>query len=190
MAHELINSRNKKATSWYAVGCYYWVCKKLEHAQKYLQKTVKIDPRLTVAWVVLGHVLAAQEESEHAISAFRAAARLQPGVSRPIVFMAKELMRTNYNSLALHLLSGASKLSPRDPTILNEIGIIYLKEKQYQKAHDYLCEAAMLIRSHNSYSSGFGDRESSFRENKACSDEVSEEMHSLIYFFIFFNDSH
>ena len=98
MAHELINTRNKNATSWYAVGCYYWVCKKLEYAQKYLQKTVKIDPRLTVAWVVLGHALAAQEESEHSISAFRAAARLQPGASRPVVFMARELMRTNYNS--------------------------------------------------------------------------------------------
>ncbi len=174
MAHELIHSSNRKASSWYAVGCYYWVCRKLEHAQKYLQKAVKIDSRLTVAWVVLGHVLAAQEESEHAISAFRAAARLQPGASRPIIFMAKELMRTNYNSLALHLLSGALRLSPRDPTVLNEIGIVYLKEKQYHKAHDHLYEAAMLIRSQGTgHNGGISDGESGLRESRACSDEVS-----------------
>ena len=60
---------------------------------------MKLDKRLANAWVVLGHVLAAQEESEHAISAFRSASRLLPGDHLPLVYMAKELVRTNYLSL-------------------------------------------------------------------------------------------
>lgn len=62
-------------------------------------QAVKLDKRFALAWVVLGHVLAAQEESEHAISAFRSASRLLPGNHFPLVHMAKELVRTNYLSL-------------------------------------------------------------------------------------------
>lgn len=42
------------------------------------------------AWVLLGHVLAAQEESEHAISAYRTACRVSPGDLHPQLAMAKE----------------------------------------------------------------------------------------------------
>ena len=38
LGHELSNSYPKQASSWYCVGCYYWSCRKLELAQKYLQK--------------------------------------------------------------------------------------------------------------------------------------------------------
>lgn len=48
--------------------------------------------RFSNAWVLLGHVLASQEESEHAISAYRTACRVLPGNHEPQVFMAKELV--------------------------------------------------------------------------------------------------
>jgi hypothetical protein len=51
-----------------------------------------MDNRFSNAWVLLGHVLAAQEESEHAISAYRTACRVLPGNHEPQVFMAKELV--------------------------------------------------------------------------------------------------
>ena len=65
-----------------------------------------------------------QEESEHAIAAFRAACRLLPGDPRPLVLMAKELVRTNYLALALHLLRCGqclSCLSPSPCTIPNPL---------------------------------------------------------------------
>jgi hypothetical protein len=49
--------------------------------------------RFARAYVVLGCVLAAQEESEQAISAFRSASRLMPGDHRPLVLLAKELVQ-------------------------------------------------------------------------------------------------
>ena len=87
------------AVSWYAVGCYYLCCKKYEAAQKHLQRATKIDKRFAKAWVALGQSLSAQEESEHAIAAYRAACRLLPGDHRPMVLMAKELVseEINYN---------------------------------------------------------------------------------------------
>ena len=60
--------------------------------------------------------LLSQEESEHAIAAFRAACRLLPGDPRPLVLMAKELVRTNYLALALHLLRCGQRLYPLSPS--------------------------------------------------------------------------
>jgi tetratricopeptide (TPR) repeat protein len=101
--------------------------------------------------VLLGHVLAAQEESEHAISAYRTACRVLPGNHEPQVFMAKELVRhllsllffvslgctqirTNNYSLALHVLTEALELCPNDPAIMNELGVVYLQLNRLEEA--------------------------------------------------------
>ncbi len=162
LGHELSNAYPKLASSWYCVGCYYWTCKKLEHAQKYLQKAVKIDKRFARAWVALGHVLAAQEESEHAISAYRSASRLLPGDHRPLVYMAKELLRTNYLSLALHLLFTALRLRPNDPLVLNELGVVYLKQDRPDEAIEHLARAATLLHAEQEEATG----------GKSCGDEI------------------
>eukprot|EP01036_Dinobryon_divergens_P022778 gene22778-31072_t len=127
LGHELVNSYPKMALSWYCVGCYYWCCSKHEFAQKYILKATKMDKKFAKAWVMLGHVLSAQEESEQAISSYRTAIRLLPGDHRPMVYMAKELLRTNFLSLALHVLLGALELCPKDPGVLNELGVAYMK---------------------------------------------------------------
>ena len=145
LGHELSHGRPKLASSWYAVGCYYWSCKKMELAQKFFQKTVKLDKHFSRAWVALGHVLAAQEESEHAISAFRSASRLLPGDHRPLMYMAKELVRTNYLSLALHLLVGALRIQPHDPALLNEVGVVCLKQDRLDDAIEHLSLAASIL---------------------------------------------
>lgn len=183
LSHELVNSSPKRATSWYSVGCYYWVCRKLEHAQKYLQKTVKVDKRFSQAWVILGHVLAAQEESENAISAFRMAAKLLPSDPRPIVFMAKEQVRTNYLSLALHLLTSALRLCPSDPMILNELGVAYMKQNNLEKALEFLKRAAHIVAS-EARGASLGENESFLRESRTCGDEVGPPI-SLFLFLAF-----
>ncbi len=99
--------------------------------------------RFVQGYVALGHVLGAQEEREHAVSALRTACRLMPGDHRPVLLMAKELVphplpssvsliqwmqiRTNSVSLALHLLWGALDYAPRDPVLLNELGVAFLR---------------------------------------------------------------
>ena len=92
LGHELTQLHSKQAISWYAVGCYYWSCKKYEMAQKHFNKCTKLDKRLVQGHIMLGHSLGAQEEREHAVSAMRTACRLLPGDHRPVVLMAKELV--------------------------------------------------------------------------------------------------
>ena len=112
-----------------------------------MQKAIKLNKRLVHAWLALGHVLAAQEEGEHAISAFRTASRLLPGDHRPLMFMARELLRTNYLSLALHLLFGALRLRPDDPAVLNELGVVYLKQDRLDEALEHLLLAVNVTQS-------------------------------------------
>jgi anaphase-promoting complex subunit 6 len=170
LGHELSKTYPKQATSWYAVGCYYWICKKLEHAQKYLQKAIKLNKRFVQAWIALGHVLAAQEESEHAISAFRTASRLLPGDHRPLMYMAKELVRTNYLSLALHLLFGALRIRPQDPSVLNELGVVYMKQDRLKEALDHLSLAASIIQASTDGSNE--DFVAISSTGKVCGDEI------------------
>lgn len=96
IGHELTLSFPKSALSWYAVGCYYYCCKKYELSQKYFLKSTKLDKRFINAWVALGHSLVNQGESEHAIASYRAAMRLAPGDYKPLLYMAMELVRLLY----------------------------------------------------------------------------------------------
>lgn len=142
LGHELVNTYPKQAISWYAVGSYYWICEKYEAAQKFLQKATKLDRRMHYAWIALGHVLAAQEENEHAISAYRAASRLVPGDHRPLCFMGKELVRTSNLTLGLHILQVAHRICCSDVAVMNELGVGYMAQEDLDKAHHYLSVAS------------------------------------------------
>ena len=145
LGHELVQSSPKKQLSWYCVGCYYWCCSKHELAQKYLLKSTTIDKRFFRAWVLLGHVLSAQEESEQAIAAYRSASRLLPGDHKPMVYMAKELIRTNFLSLAAHMLLGAAELCPNDPGVLNELGVVYMRMQRVDLSLQHLESAVQAL---------------------------------------------
>jgi len=148
LGHELVHTYPKNAISWYAVGCYYWVCHKYEASQKYLQKATKLNRRMHNAWIALGHVLAVQEESEHAISVYRAACRLVPGDHRPLCYMGKELVRTNNLSLGLHILLLSLSICPSDPTVRNELGVAYMRQNNLTEAETHLRLAAMALYYH------------------------------------------
>lgn len=128
-----------------------------------------MDKRFAKALVALGHVLSAQDESEHAISAFRAAGRLMPGDHRPAVLMAKELHRTNNYDTALHLLSGALEIRRDDPVVLNEMGVTYLKLGRTADALDALAAAAALAL--KSARSDSGNQRRVFH-SQACGEEI------------------
>ena len=145
LGHELVNSFPKKAMSWYAVGCYYWCCKKLDLAQKHLVKATKLDKRCSKAWILLGHVMSNLEESEQAMAAFRTASRLLQGDHLPLVCMAKELVRANHLAPALHTLSSALDMCPDDPGLLNELGVTYLKQGSMDLALQFFGQAVQAV---------------------------------------------
>ena len=155
LGHELVESYPKQALTWYAVGCYYWCCRKFELAQKYFQKATKLDKKFALSWVALGVALSAQEETEHTLSAFRTSCRLLPGKHQPMLFLAKELARTSNQTLALQILQGALDISDDDIMVLNEMGVIYLQQNRLEDAQRSLLRAASLITSRASIKSPY-----------------------------------
>ena len=145
LGHELVTCAPKSAMAWYAVGGYYWICSKLDLAQKNLLKATKLDKRLAVAWVLLGHVLAAQEEGEQAISSYRTAMRLLPGEHKPMIFMAKGLIRMGHLAPALHLLCSAEDLCPNEPDLLNELAMTYMRQGSMDLALQYFERAIQAL---------------------------------------------
>lgn len=144
-AHELVHSTPKSAVTWYAIGCYYYLCGKYEVSQKYLQKSLRINKRFAKAFVLLGHVLSLQQENEHALAAYRTVSRLLPSDHRPLIYMAKELVKTSNFAMALHVLLSALEISRSDSTVLNELGAIYLQLGRYEDALEHLGAGAKLI---------------------------------------------
>lgn len=145
LAHELVHSTPKSAVTWYAIGCYYYLCNKCEVAQKYLQKSLRINKRFAKAYILLGHVLSLQQENEHALAAYRTVSRLLPSDHRPLIYMAKELVKTSNFAMALHVLLSALEISRNDSTVLNELGAIYLQLGRYEDALEHLGAGAKLI---------------------------------------------
>lgn len=114
--------------------------------------------RFVAAWIALGHCLSLQQESEHAVSSYRCASRLAPGDYLPLLFMSRELVssvveikiksytlyqlfmiiflicqiKMNNFPTALHLLGIAVRMEPKDPQILNEIGVIMLQLNRWE----------------------------------------------------------
>lgn len=167
LGHELTNSHPKESISWYAVGCYYWCCKKLEMAQKHLQKATKLDKRFSQAWVALGLVLTAQEQSEDSISAFRTASRLMPGNHKPLVYMAKEMAKTNSFSMALHVLKSALEVCSTDASLFNELGVILLRLERFDDAIRSFEKAKSLLSFH-----GDTGAPTSITSSSTCIEEI------------------
>ena len=67
------------ATSWYAVGCYYYVIGRFEESRKYLHKTTTLDRNHGSAWLMRGHAFAAENEHDQAMAAYFKASQLMRG---------------------------------------------------------------------------------------------------------------
>ncbi|CAM9689744.1 unnamed protein product, partial [Laminaria digitata] len=135
-AHQLVEAGPKKAVSWFAVGCYYHLLSKNDLAQRYFLKSTKLDGRFAPAWIGFGNAFAAQEETDQAVSAYRTAARLFHGSHLALLYIGMEYVRTHNLDLARNFLMGALSLSPSDPLVLNELGVVHLATGEYLEARD------------------------------------------------------
>lgn len=133
-AHELVKAYPKHAASWFAVGCYYLLVGKHDAAQRYFHKSAKLNPRFAPAWIGFGNAFAAQDESEQAMAAYRSASRLFQGSHVPLMYIGMEYLRTNNLPLAKHFLTGAKRLCPSDPMVSNELGVVELRQSNYEAA--------------------------------------------------------
>ena len=79
LSHRLVDSEPDNATSWFSVGCYYYVIGRYEESRKYLHKATTLDRNLGAAWLMRGHAFAAENEHDQAMAAYFKASQLMRG---------------------------------------------------------------------------------------------------------------
>ncbi|KAG6611699.1 Cell division cycle protein 16 [Phytophthora cinnamomi] len=79
-AHQMVDVYPTKASAWYTVGCYYLLIQKYEAAQRYFHKATSLEASYAPAWIGFGNSFAAQDESDQAMSSYRTASSLFPGI--------------------------------------------------------------------------------------------------------------
>ncbi len=53
-----------RAVAWFAVGCYYFVIRKLEMARRFFSKATSLDVMFAPAWIGFGHSFAMQVQQK------------------------------------------------------------------------------------------------------------------------------
>ena len=130
LSHNLVKDYSESAVSWYAAGAYYYAIKKYDMARKFFMKAQKLDKGYLPAWIAYGHTFAAQDLSDQAMSAYRIVARLFPGCHLANLYMGMEYLRTKNLKTALLSFELAKSVTPNDPVVWNEIGVVHYKKQE------------------------------------------------------------
>ncbi|ORX75331.1 TPR-like protein, partial [Anaeromyces robustus] len=145
ISHQLVDYYPNHEISWFAVGCYYLLIGQSSEARRYFSKSSTICPTFGSAWIGFAHSFAAESEHDQAILAYSTAAKLFQGIHLPAMFIGMQHLQINNNQLAEGFLTVAYNICKSDPTLLNELGVLYYNKKEYQKAIDYFEEALKYI---------------------------------------------
>lgn len=130
LSHNLVKDYAESAVAWYAAGAYYYSIKKYDMARKFFMKAQKLDKSYLPAWIAYGHTFAAQDLSDQAMSAYRIVARLFPGCHLANLYMGMEYLRTKNLKTALLSFELAKSVTPNDPVVWNEIGVVHYKKQE------------------------------------------------------------
>lgn len=141
LGHKLVDNYPQKAVAWYAVGCYYLVIEKYEQARRYFSKATTLEQVYGPAWLAFGHAFAAEGEHDQAMAAYFTASKLMPRCHLPLLYIGLEYGKTNNAKLAERFLDQALVLSPDDPYVKQEMGVIAFQNGDNILAERYFKEA-------------------------------------------------
>lgn len=137
LGHRLVNTFPNTPLAWYAVSCYYIAVKNQQVARKYLTKSLDIDPNFAPAHIAFGISLAVEGERDQAIAAFSNAARIMQGSHLPLMLLGKEYYLTGAVSTSTKFMKSALNISPQNPILLQEVGVMLYNSAEYTKAEKY-----------------------------------------------------
>lgn len=150
VAHQLVDLYPENAISWFAVGCYYLVIKKVESARRYLSKATSLDNVFGPAWLVYGHSFAVEREHDQAMAAYFRAYHLMRGCHLPLLFIGVEYGRAKDCKLAERFLSQAKSVAPEDPFVLHEYGVVHYRNHDFKAALECFKDAEKILQQVNS----------------------------------------
>jgi len=82
---------------------------------------------------------------------YRTCLRLFPGCHIANLYVGMEYAKSNNLRTALLAFQEAYNISNTDPLIFNEIGVVYYKQKLYEKAKEYFLEGIKACNEDKSY---------------------------------------
>ncbi|EDO45312.1 predicted protein [Nematostella vectensis] len=141
LAHKLVDNYPQKAVAWYAVGCYYYLIEKYEQARRYFSKATGIERVYGPAWLGFGHSFAVEGEHDQAMAAYFTASKLMPKCHLPLLYIGLEYGKTNNAKLAERFFKEALALSPNDPFVHQELGVIKYQNGDYLQAEKHFKES-------------------------------------------------
>ncbi|XP_063367392.1 cell division cycle protein 16 homolog [Cydia amplana] len=109
-AHTLVDAYPNSWTSWFAVGCYYYLIGKNELARRYLSKAKSLEPGAGCAWLAQGHSFAADNEHDQAMAAYFKASQLMAGSHLPPLYVGVECALLNNFTMCERFLLRAATL--------------------------------------------------------------------------------
>ncbi|KAL9190673.1 hypothetical protein ACHAXT_000379 [Thalassiosira profunda] len=145
LAHRLVDDDPKDALSWFAVGSYYYACRRYDLAQRHFSRSTRLDPGCAEGWIGFGCSFAVCDESDQALASFRAAQAQHAGGHVPLLYMGMEYLRTNHLSLAGHFLTSAQRADPSDALGCNELGVWSYRRGEWEDAAFWF-ERALRLR--------------------------------------------
>jgi tetratricopeptide (TPR) repeat protein len=144
LAHRLVDADPKDSLAWFAVGSYYYLCRRYDLAQRHFSRSTRLDPSSAECWIGFGCSFAVCDESDQALASFRAAQNKYAGSHVPLLYMGIEYLRTNHLSLAGHFLTSAQKTDASDPLCCNELGVWSYRRGDIEDAAFWFLKALRL----------------------------------------------
>ncbi|KAK4058555.1 anaphase-promoting complex subunit Cut9 [Microbotryomycetes sp. JL221] len=146
LAHELVDNDPDDAIAWYAVGLWYFSGKRWEESRRFFGKSVLIDSKFGPAWLAFAHSYAFEGEHDQAITAYSTALRHLQGSHLPLLFIGMQHLGLTNLNLAEEYLTTANKLSPDDPLVVNELGVVAFQNREFNEALALFKKALQLAR--------------------------------------------
>jgi len=145
LAHRLVELYPDAALSWYAVGTYYLLIRRHEHARRHLAKATSLDKMFGLAWIAYAHSFAVEKEHDQASAAYFKAFSLMKGCHLPSLYIGMEYSLTNNAKIAQKYIQRAVDMVPEDPFALHEYGLYHFSNQQYGEAEKYLRRAVDIV---------------------------------------------
>eukprot|EP00090_Calanus_glacialis_P007311 TRINITY_DN15756_c0_g1_i1.p1 TRINITY_DN15756_c0_g1~~TRINITY_DN15756_c0_g1_i1.p1 ORF type:complete len:616 (-),score=231.15 TRINITY_DN15756_c0_g1_i1:943-2790(-) len=167
VAHSLVDLYPEWSTSWFAVGCYYYLSGRQDPARRFLSKATQLDRLSGPAWLAYGHSFAVENEHDQAMAAYFKACQLMRGCHLPLLYIGLEYSCTNNQNLAERFFTQALQIAPKDPFVLHELGVTAFNNQNYERAEKYLSDALLRVEkvSRAGASSGLAEKWESLLNN-------------------------
>ena len=130
----------------YLLAAVHRYRKQYQTAQKHIRKAVEMRPESAAYWIELAHLCIDVDDKRGAARYAHKALKLDPGNADALHLIALNTPKTSPKgqAQALEKYFKALGADPEDPYIHNNIGVVYLQQKNTRKAEQFFRQALAI----------------------------------------------